>query len=663
MHINFKLNTPVMLDGVYGLVVVTRTSFTRFKLETGEFRELRPADAFRKVADGTLRPTTRRAPAATDTLGEGFITGYLALPPEEVARIDKRVAILNQLRSEEGDGPYSDDRLKAFAARVKAAWPDKLKLSRTTLRDWLALDAVGKIEGLAIEREKRLEVEVEDLIQVALDQHFHCHAPLTGANIHKVIRTEVRRRNAEIGKLGAGAVLLSVPSPATVHRRIAAQDDKKRIAAQLGSHQANMMYGAFGAAEVEVVPMRVIEIDHTMLDLEIVDEQGLNLGRPWLTIAIDRATRMVVGFCIGWTPPSTLSVLLTLRHMLEDRSYVREVFGDFIKGDFVRCGLPSAIVCDNGKEFHSAALRETCRRLGITLHFAARLHAHHKGKVERMFRTLNMQVIHALLGTTLSTFNRKSEYRPKEVGQITLRQLNVVLHKYLIDVYPNQWHRGLKNTPHLAWTKPKVRFVPREPTAPEEVKLLTCPVLVRPVHHYGVELFGLRFQNDALGEMRVDAKGKVSADVRFDPTDMTQVFVSDPANRRIIPALCTDPSMHGLTLWQVKALNRNDNERRAALEDDSYYAREAEWMETLGLAEAMKPGAKNKGKKALARSLTLGATPAEQLRHASLDLSDPSTFHGGRRCSTTTPIFPICRTARPTIWTMASLTTSPPSRP
>ncbi len=463
MYINFNLNEAAMIDGQYGRVIKTGVKFTRFRMEDGSFRELRPADALKKIADGTLYPTERRQTTAEDTRSGDFIQSYLSLPPAELARLDKRVTILNQLRSELGDGPYNDKDLASFAERLKAASPVKLRLSRTTLRDWLALDAAGKIEGLAAERAKRLDVEVEDLIQLALDKHYHCYAPQTGETIYKAIRTEIRRRNTEIAKLGPDAVLLQVPSRATVHRRIADQDDERRIAAQLGARQAGMMYGAFGAAEVETVPMRVIEIDHTMLDLEVVDENGLNLGRPWLTIALDRATRMIVGFCLGWTPPSTLSVLLTLRHMLEDKSYVREVFGDFIKGDFVRCGLPSVIVCDNGKEFHSDALRQTCSRLGIEQQFAERCFAHLKGKVERLIRTMNMQVFHRLPGTTLSTFNRKSDYRPKAAGQVTLRQLNIVVHKYLIDIYPHQWHRGLKNTPFLAWTKPKVRFVPRAP--------------------------------------------------------------------------------------------------------------------------------------------------------------------------------------------------------
>ncbi len=151
------------------------------------------------------------------------------------------------------------------------------------------------------------------------------------------------------------------------------------------------------------------------------------------------------------------------------------------------------------------------------------------------------------------------------------------------------------------------------------------------MHHYGVELFGLRFQHEALRDIRIAGKGKATAEVRFDPADMTRVFVSDPANRRFIAATCTDPSMHGLTLWQVKALSLAERQQRAATEDEAFFAREAEWLEVMGLTEALRPAARDKGKKALARSLTIPATPGEQLRHASLRLDDTSTFFGGAR--------------------------------
>jgi putative transposase len=45
------------------------------------------------------------------------------------------------------------------------------------------------------------------------------------------------------------------------------------------------------------LPLEVVQIDHTLVDVVVVDElERLPLGRPWLTLAIDVASRMVNGF-------------------------------------------------------------------------------------------------------------------------------------------------------------------------------------------------------------------------------------------------------------------------------------------------------------------------------------------------------------------------------
>ena len=44
-------------------------------------------------------------------------------------------------------------------------------------------------------------------------------------------------------------------------------------------------------------PLEIMQIDHTMVDIIVVDEQTREpLGRPWITTAFDVFTRMVTGF-------------------------------------------------------------------------------------------------------------------------------------------------------------------------------------------------------------------------------------------------------------------------------------------------------------------------------------------------------------------------------
>ena len=56
-------------------------------------------------------------------------------------------------------------------------------------------------------------------------------------------------------------------------------------------------------------PLAVVQIDHTPADIILVDDQHrLPLGRPWITLAMDINTRMVVGYFLSFDPPSETSL-------------------------------------------------------------------------------------------------------------------------------------------------------------------------------------------------------------------------------------------------------------------------------------------------------------------------------------------------------------------
>ena len=52
-----------------------------------------------------------------------------------------------------------------------------------------------------------------------------------------------------------------------------------------------------------------MQIVHTLVDVIVVDRASRQpLQRPWLTLAIDVASRMVAGFYLTLEPPSITSV-------------------------------------------------------------------------------------------------------------------------------------------------------------------------------------------------------------------------------------------------------------------------------------------------------------------------------------------------------------------
>lgn len=61
-------------------------------------------------------------------------------------------------------------------------------------------------------------------------------------------------------------------------------------------------------------PFEIGHIDHTELDVELVDSRsGANLGRPWLTILMDAFTRVILAFFLTFDPPSYRSCMAVIR--------------------------------------------------------------------------------------------------------------------------------------------------------------------------------------------------------------------------------------------------------------------------------------------------------------------------------------------------------------
>ena len=72
--------------------------------------------------------------------------------------------------------------------------------------------------------------------------------------------------------------------------------------------------------------LEVVQIDHTEADLFLVDETTrVAMGvRPWLTLAIDVFTRMVVGFHLSMDKPSRVSIGLCMLNAVYDKSALAE---------------------------------------------------------------------------------------------------------------------------------------------------------------------------------------------------------------------------------------------------------------------------------------------------------------------------------------------------
>jgi putative transposase len=109
---------------------------------------------------------------------------------------------------------------------------------------------------------------------------------------------------------------LAVPNYRTVKRRVEGLDLRLVMRKREGSKKAHEKLGPVNISTLRPEwPLDVLQMDHTPVDVIVVDnEHRLPIGRPWLSLAIDVAARMVAGFHVSLWAPSALSVSLTLSH-------------------------------------------------------------------------------------------------------------------------------------------------------------------------------------------------------------------------------------------------------------------------------------------------------------------------------------------------------------
>ena len=155
----------------------------------------------------------------------------------------------------------------------------------------------------------------------------------------------------------------------TVYRWIDELEQDLVEASRLGAETARIKQRvAMGGLKIKA-PLERVELDHTPIDALIIDtDTFLPIGRPWLTLVIDVATRMVLGFYISFNHPSAHSVLQALKMAIMPKDGILVEHED-VKGVWPAMGIPTLLVVDNGMDLHSLALQQACFEMEIQLMF------------------------------------------------------------------------------------------------------------------------------------------------------------------------------------------------------------------------------------------------------------------------------------------------------
>lgn len=449
------------------------------------------------------------------------------------------------------------------------------QLTKTYLKqgNWICLVPFAEIGR---PRKKRLLPLAEEIIGEVIKEIYLTRNSAPMAEIEREARTRCKR---------AG---LPMPAPNSIRARVRALDPEVVVAAREGLKAARDKHGTLlGPHDEPRWPFQRWEIDHTVADIYLVDEETrLPTARPILTLVIDAFSRMIVGFHISLRPASTLSVALALTQAVLPKDQFLRSHG--IESPWDCFGLPELLFTDNAAEFDSRGLQLGCAQYGIHGQFRPLGRPHFGGRIERLIGTM-MGRIQLMPGATMrSVAARGEEYDPEQHAAYTLQELETRIATEICDVYHRSRHSAIGTTPLelyrfgiLGDDKTPGRGLPSLPSDPLRFLIDFLPAERRSIQKYGLQIGHLRFHAPVLRALPKRSKGGDDYVVRYDPRNLSRVWVYAPEEGQYYEVPRAESQMPAVALWEVKAAIKHLREQGQSPDDEAVIQRAIERMRQM----------------------------------------------------------------------------------
>lgn len=478
----------------------------------------------------------------------------------EADRADFEKARRRQLWCEAADAACvsrSTKALTAFIAATADQIPDAHPPSAGSLRRWLkdrgfVGDRRSRFMGDRIPRgprEMRIDVVAQRVLAGGMKEYAEKGVRMNQKAVYAKCRAKIIEINLERERNGLHPIV--PPSKATVHRYIVQREDEEvmtaRFGKRLGGRPFQPILGGMNAKRI----LDILTIDHTQLDCNVIDdEHRVNVGRPYLTVGLDAASRYPLGFYLGFEPPSVYSAMACLRHCVKPKMFEREAYPDVV-GEWVAFGVPNTIVCDNAWEFVGSSFPDACRDANISLVYAGVGDPQYKGVGERFFGTLNELIVHRVQGGLPYTPQKRNEmaFDADRDAVLLLSDLRALIYQAIVDCYGRRPHSTLGAAPEQVWREQATKWGTFYSPDLGALEASLNVVVERTLTNDGIQLHGLTYRSPLelaglLADMMPGGRRKASltgprVKVKYDAGDIGHVQVFNNKRQHYVRLLCT----------------------------------------------------------------------------------------------------------------------------
>lgn len=337
----------------------------------------------------------------------------IAVSQQTLAKTVQEETLINLERLSEGSPADIQEAVRRYKIILPLLENDKsidevavsADVSKRTVFRWKkAYENHGGIDGLSPanskkgNRNSKLPNRAEILMSEFVNNHYLTESNKNLNHIYQLLKARCKKEG------------LLPPSKKTFYSRTREISDTKSNKIREGAKSAYQTTAYIGLCDlpedgwVFTEATRFLErchIDHTLMDVELTSDDGVELGKPWLTIIVDEYTSFVLAYYLSFASPSVASLMCVIRLMV------------------IKHGVfPESVVVDGGKEFESIYFEKLMAQYLCAI-VSRKGKPRGGGAVERFFGAIDTMVTHNLTGNTTLTKNVRrlsASHNPKSLA-------------------------------------------------------------------------------------------------------------------------------------------------------------------------------------------------------------------------------------------------------
>lgn len=385
----------------------------------------------------------------------------------------------------------------------------------------------------------RQHIETQETIIKTLDQLYYKRPPASLSDVIDAIQEKIKMINRQ------RIEHFKIPSKTTLWRIISELDTYTKELHQLGYREASKHQKWSKRTPQSAYLLQYLECDTHVVDLELVDDQGVNVGKCYLTVVLELKSRRVIGYDLSFNPPSLEKTLRALKMSLSK--------------NFEYNGLGSHYKVDNGPDFIAELLADKFHLLGAKMAFCAPGSPDQKPHVEKWFDTFEEQLPHIMKGTTYSNPRECGDYKSAEHAIYTLERFQQIFSNWLEKIYHQSPHFSLNGlSPTVVWNEHLDPVFPPRKFSDEDIHQLFLSKTTATPSNGRLRFNNLQWTLPAVPFLGTQGNSSPDLDLYYDISELGYAWTCHPKNpEKIFKLEAVDPEYQcGLTMSTHEEIHR-----------------------------------------------------------------------------------------------------------